>query len=117
MKPFAFVVKQNETEHSIHYSLDDAKRYHSWVGSKFPITELYERSTKCVKESFDAGYNKALIDLQALSIAVDLLKDFGQSIGGSSSFWEEDYDDSFDTMIFELQNKIIRACSGYKEDK
>lgn len=62
MKPYAWVIKHGN-HLCIQYSKEEAIAYHKHIGSKEPITELYERTTHCVKEAFDAGYAKALEDL------------------------------------------------------
>lgn len=116
MKPFAYVVHEDSGHFTIHFTIEDARQYKEWIGATKPITEVYEHSTWCVKESFDAGYRKAMIDVQQLSIAVDILKDFAKTVGCSSDFWEYDYDEKFDAEVFEIQKKIIRACAGYKEE-
>lgn len=67
----------------------------------------------CVKESFDAGYAKALEDVKILSEAVDFLRDFASSVGGSSSFWEEVYNDAFECRVWDAQ-KLIKARGGIK---
>ena len=117
MKPFAYIVRQNETKHSIHYSREEAERYKSWSGSNFPITELYERSTQCTKQSFDAGYEKACNDLQIVFDAVDLLYDFSQTVAGGSSFFDEEFNDDFYCAVEDARSKCLRALAGYKENK
>ena len=105
MKPYAWVVRQGNLPY-LCYSKEEALRYHKHIGSKEPIAELYERTTHCVKESFDAGYAKALQDVKVLSEAVELLRDFAGSVGGSSSFWEEVYNDDFECRVWDAQNII-----------
>lgn len=115
MKPFAYVVYDCVGNPRIWYNKEQALDDHKHISSKKPIGELFEKSSHCVKESFDAGYHKAIQDIQILSDAVDTLKDFASSVGGSSSFWQEIYNDDFDTKVFTAQMLIIRVLSGYNK--
>lgn len=117
MKPFAYVVHYNDGGHAIYYSKEEAERYHCWINSKLPITELYERSTQCTKQSFDAGYEKACNDLQIVFDAVDLLYDFSQTVAGGSSFFDEEFNDDFYCAVEDARSKCLRALAGYKENK
>lgn len=46
MKPYAWVVKKGNLPY-LCYSKEEAIWYHKHIGSKEPITELYERTTHC----------------------------------------------------------------------
>lgn len=41
------------------------------------------------QNTYEQGYKQALEDIKILVEAVNRLEDFGSSVGGSSSFWED----------------------------
>lgn len=69
MKPYAWVVKQGNLPYLL-YSKEEALWYHKHLRSKEPITELYEITTHCDKEYFNAGYAKALEDVKKLLVTL-----------------------------------------------
>lgn len=92
-------------ENEMNEYLDGA--YSDYGSAKSQVGSLTQAAYK-------AGYSESLNHLQLLSDALDALRDFASSVGGSSSFWEECWSE-FDDDVFEVQMKIVRELSAYNK--
>lgn len=58
------------------------------------------------EKTYEQGYKQALEDVKILVQAVNLLEDFGGSVGGSSSFWESVYNTDYWCKVHDALNVI-----------
>lgn len=65
------------------------------------------------EKTYEQGYKQALEDVKILVQAANLLEDFGGSVGGSSSFWEDVYNTDYWCKVHDALNVITL---GLKKD-
>lgn len=83
MKPFAYIVYDQQNNTRLHYTKESAKKDALHIGSKLPIHELYLKASHCNKEAYDAGYFDAQKENQEVINALgnalnDLCMEFGE---------------------------------------
>ncbi len=62
--------------------------------------------------TYEQGYKQALEDIKILVEAVNLLEDFGGTVGGSSSFWEDVYSEDYWCKVHDALNIITLGLKG-----
>lgn len=58
------------------------------------------------QNTYEQGYKQALEDIKILVEAVNRLEDFGNSVGGSSSFWEDIYNTDYWCKVHDAMDII-----------